>query len=58
VLLKKKCFDPKFFLKFFGVTSYPTFVVITNKGEVLSQNYLRPTEDKFDIDLQRMLEAL
>jgi len=45
-------------LKFFGVTSYPTFVVITNKGEVLSQNYLRPTEDKFDIDLQRMLEAL
>jgi thiol-disulfide isomerase/thioredoxin len=45
-------------LKFFGVTGYPTFVVITNKGEVLSWSFLRPSEVKFDVNLQRMLEAI
>ena len=45
-------------LKFLGITGYPTFVVITNLGEVLSKDFLRPSDAKFDVELQRMLEAL
>ena len=45
-------------LKFFGITSYPTFVVITNKGEVLSNKFFRPSHAQFEVELEKMLESL
>ena len=44
-------------LKYFGIRSIPRFIVMTNKGEVLSDDFYRPSNIKFEVDLKRILEA-
>lgn len=44
-------------LKYFGIRSIPRFIVMTNKGEVLSDDFYRPSNIKFEVDLKWILEA-
>jgi thiol-disulfide isomerase/thioredoxin len=42
-------------LKYFGIRYIPRFIVMTNKGEILSDDFYRPSDTKFEIDLKRMM---
>ena len=42
-------------LKYFGIRTIPRFIVMTNKGEILSDDFFRPSDTKFEVDLKKMM---
>jgi len=44
-------------IKYFGISSIPRFIVMTNKGEVLSDDFFRPSDAKFESDLKKITDV-
>ena len=44
-------------IKYFGIRSIPRFILITNKGEILSDDFFKPSQPKFEIDLERIMDT-
>jgi thiol-disulfide isomerase/thioredoxin len=44
-------------LKYFDIRSIPRFIVMTNKGEILSGDFFKPSNSNFEIDLKRILDV-